>query len=160
MGPVGPRRSRRAEPIRQTLYKGDMISVVRPPADKKAMKAFKPMPEGDRRTIAAFLAGEAAEVKDPAHDAQGAKMISQRCTSCHLFRGQTDTTRPRGPSSRDGEASHGEGADCEPGPTPPIVRGPMAADRKGHMPRFRRQARAGNITLLAAWVRKKARGEK
>jgi len=54
----------------------------------------------------------------------------------------------------------GEGADCEPGTNTTYRQGSMAADRKGHMPRFDDKLEPEDITLLAAWVRKKARGEK
>ena len=81
----------------QSTYKGEMVSVVKPPDDKKAAKTFKPMAESDRKLIAQFLANEAAEVKDAQHDAAGAKLISQRCTGCHMFRGQTDDDESIGP---------------------------------------------------------------
>ena len=55
-----------------TPYKGEMISLVHP-ADAQAAKTFKPMPEEKRKAVATFLASEAAENKDPHHDAAGAK---------------------------------------------------------------------------------------
>jgi hypothetical protein len=36
----------------------------------------------------------------------------------------------------------------------------MSEDRKGHMPRFDDKMEPEDVTLLAGWVRKKARGEK
>jgi ubiquinol-cytochrome c reductase cytochrome b subunit len=145
----------------QTPYKGEMLSLVKPPADPKRAKTFKPMSEGDRRIIAAFLAGEASEVKDAGHDSQGAKMIAQRCTSCHLFRGQTDDDDGAGPELAGWASVAWTRAQIANAGTNTTYRAAaMAADRKGHMPRFDDKLELDDINLLAIWVRKKARGDK
>jgi ubiquinol-cytochrome c reductase cytochrome b subunit len=144
----------------QTPYKGEMLSLVKPPADPKRAKTFKPMTEDDRRTIGAFLAGEAA-AKEPGHDPQGAKIIGARCTSCHLFRGQTDDDDSAGPELAGWASLAWTRAQiANPGTNTTYRAAAMAADRKGHMPRFDDKLEVEDINLLAVWVRKKARGDK
>jgi ubiquinol-cytochrome c reductase cytochrome b subunit len=145
----------------QTAYKGEMISMVSPPEDKKQAKTFKPMPEGDRKLIAQFLANEASETKDPQHDAQGGKMVGQRCTSCHLFRGQTDDDDSIGPELAGwGSQAWTRAQIANPSSNATYRKDALSADRKGHMPRFDDKLEADDINLLAAWVRKKARAAK
>jgi ubiquinol-cytochrome c reductase cytochrome b subunit len=139
-------------------YKGEMMSVVKPPADPEHAKSFKPMPEAERMLIASFLAGEAAEVKDPNHDAAGAKLVAQRCTSCHLFRGETDDEESIGPELAGwGSLAWTRAQITNPGTKATYRAEAMSADRKGHMPRFDDKLEADEINLLAAWVRNKAR---
>jgi ubiquinol-cytochrome c reductase cytochrome b subunit len=145
----------------QTPYKGEMLSVVRPPADPKRAKTFKPMPEANRRLIAAFLAAEAAEIKDPGHDAQGAKLAQNCSTSCHLFRGETLDDDGKGPELAGwGSLAWMRAQITNPGTNTTYRAASMEADMKGHMPRFDDKMDAEDINLLAGWVRKKARGGK
>jgi ubiquinol-cytochrome c reductase cytochrome b subunit len=143
-----------------TPFKGDMTSLVHPPLTAKP-GSFKPMPEADRRKIATFLAGEAAEVKDAQHDADGAKLVSQRCTSCHLFRGQTDDDDSSGPELAGwGSSAWVRAQIANPG-TPATYRASsMSEGRKGHMPRFDDKLEPQEIALLADWVRREARATK
>jgi ubiquinol-cytochrome c reductase cytochrome b subunit len=145
----------------QTPYKGEMVSLTKPPPDPKKAKTFKPMSEADRRAISTFLANEAAEVKDPGHDAQGAKMIAARCTSCHLFRGQTDDDDSAGPELAGwGSVGWTRSQIANPGTNVTYRASAMSEERKGRMPRFDDKLEPEDVNLLAAWVRKKARGEK
>jgi ubiquinol-cytochrome c reductase cytochrome b subunit len=144
-----------------TSYKGEMLSLVKPPPDPKEAKKFKPMPEGDRKLIVAFLAGEGAEVKDPQHDAAGAKLVGQRCTSCHLFRGQTDDEDSKGPELAGwGSTAWTRAQIGNPGTNATYRKYAFDPDNKGHMPRFDDKLEADELNMLAAWVRKKARGGK
>jgi ubiquinol-cytochrome c reductase cytochrome b subunit len=144
-----------------TPYKGEMISVVHPPADPQLAKTFRQMPEANRKAIATYLGNEAAEHKDPQHDAQGAKFIAIGCTSCHLFHGQTDDDDSIGPElSGWGSTAWTRAQIANPGTNTTYRPTSMKADRKGHMPRFEDKMEADDLTLLASWVRKKARGEK
>jgi mono/diheme cytochrome c family protein len=119
------------------------------------------MPESDRHAITAFLAAEAAEVKDPQHDAQAAKMISQRCTSCHLFRGQTDDDDSSGPELAGwGSLAWARAQIANPGTNTTYRPSALDPNIKGHMPRFDDKLEPEDVNLLAAWVRKKARGDK
>jgi ubiquinol-cytochrome c reductase cytochrome b subunit len=145
----------------QTAYKGEMPSFVHPPADPKAAKTFKPMPEANRRLIAAFLAGEAAEIKDSGHDAQGASSLQKCATQCHLFRGETDDSDGKGPELAGwGSLAWVRAQITNPGTNTTYRAASMEADMKGHMPRFDDKLDTEDINLLAAWVRTKARGGK
>jgi ubiquinol-cytochrome c reductase cytochrome b subunit len=139
-----------------TPYKGEMVSLVHP-----SNPAVRPMPEASRKSIAVFLANEAAEQKDPQHDAAAAKMIAIGCTSCHLFRGQTDDDDSIGPElSGWGSTAWTRAQISNPGSKATYRAEAMKAERKGHMPRFDDKMENDDLNLLASWVRKKARGEK
>jgi len=142
----------------QTSYKGEMLSVTEAPADVKAARAFRPMPEDDRALIVAFLAAEAAEERDPKHDAVGAALIRQRCTICHLFRGQTDDDESKGPELAGWASSAWTRAQIgNPSSNATYRKYALDPDNKGHMPRFDDKLDAEEINLLADWVRKTAR---
>ena len=145
----------------KTPYKGEMISLVHPPADPQAAKTFHPMAEPNRLAIATFLANEAAEVSDPQHDPAGAKLISVACTSCHKFRGQTDDDDSIGPElSGWGSTAWVRAQIANPGTNATYRAEALKPERKGHMPRFDDTLDAEDINLLASWVRSKARGSK
>jgi ubiquinol-cytochrome c reductase cytochrome b subunit len=144
-----------------TPYKGEMQSLVHPPADPQLARSFKQMPEARRKAIATFLANEAAEVKDPNHDAEGAKAVAIGCTSCHLFRGQTDDDDSVGPELAGwGSTAWTRAQISNPGTKTTYRPEALKPERKGHMPRFDDKLETDDINLLAMWVRKKARGEK
>ena len=140
-----------------TPYKGEMISLVHP-AEGQSAKSFKPMPEDSRRAVAAFLGNEAAEDKDPHHDAAGAKIIADRCTGCHMFRGQTDDSSSIGPElSGWGSTAWVRAQIANPATNATYRAEAMNPERKGHMPRFDDKLEPDDINVLAAWVRTKAR---
>jgi ubiquinol-cytochrome c reductase cytochrome b subunit len=145
----------------KTPYKGEMVSLVHPPADPHAAKTFRPMAEPNRLAIATFLANEAAEVRDPQHDSAGAKLISVGCTSCHMFRGQTDDEDSVGPElSGWGSTAWIRAQIANPGTNTTYRAEALKPERKGHMPRFDDKLDADDINLLASWVRTKARASK
>ncbi len=142
-----------------TPYKGEMPSVTQPPADRVAAKTFHAMSEANRKAIAAFLASEAAEDKNPQHDAAGAQLIAIGCTSCHMFRGQTDDNDSIGPElSGWGSTAWIRAQIMNPGTNTTYRAEAMSPERKGHMPRFDDKLDADDINVLATWVRNKARG--
>src|SRR5215471_10987543 len=144
-----------------TPFKGEMQSLVHPPTDASQAKNFKQMPEARRKAIAAFLANEAAEIKDPNHDQVGAKFISDGCTGCHLFRGETIDDDSIGPElSGWGSTAWTRAQIANPGTNMTYRPTALKPDLKGHMPRFDDKMEPADINLLAAWVRKKARGDK
>jgi ubiquinol-cytochrome c reductase cytochrome b subunit len=141
-----------------TPYKGEMISLVHPAAGQKN---FKPMPEDKRRAVAAFLASEAAEDKDPHHDAAGAKIIADSCTGCHMFRGQSDDSTSIGPElSGWGSTAWIRSQIANPATNTTYRAEAMNPERKGHMPRFDDKLEPEDISLLATWIRSKARAGK
>jgi ubiquinol-cytochrome c reductase cytochrome b subunit len=141
-----------------TPFRGGMLSLTRAPSDPARAKSFHSMAEGDRAAVAAFLEGEAAELADRGHDAEGAKLIAQRCTSCHLFRGETLDDDGAGPELA-GWASRAWtiAQVANPGTNVTYRAGALSEDRKGHMPRFDSALAKEDLAILVDWVRAKAK---
>jgi ubiquinol-cytochrome c reductase cytochrome b subunit len=131
----------------RTPYKEQMPSMDVPPKDDKG--DFKPMSKEDMTSVAHFLAtgdGEAGE-----------KIIKDRCTTCHLYKGEGDDN---GQELAPELAGYG---------TVPWVRSQIAdpstpatyrknALGKHHMPKFDGDLPPSDIDLLARFTRAKARG--
>jgi len=64
----------------RTPYKGEMPSMDVPPKDDKG--DFKPMSKEEMTSVAKFLATGEGE--------GGEKIIKDRCTTCHLYKGEGD----------------------------------------------------------------------
>lgn len=75
-------------------FAGTMRSMTRPPEDPEARAKFRPLAEADRTALATFLEAQAfpgnVSPASSAELARGEKLVAERCTSCHLFRGHTD----------------------------------------------------------------------
>ena len=163
----------------QTSYKGEMLSVVQPlrrrasprrlpkPNAKKGHAApdaasaiFKPMPDADRNAIVAFLAGEAAEVKDASttRRARSSSASAARSAICSAVRPTTTTARAR--ARRMGEPRLDQAQIANPSSNATYRKYAFDPDNKGHMPRFDDKLEADDIACSPAWVRKKARGGK
>jgi ubiquinol-cytochrome c reductase cytochrome b subunit len=141
-----------------TAYKGKMPSYVSPPADPEAAKSFTPMPEAEQAAIAAFLEGEAAENPDPNHDPVGAKLVAQRCTTCHLFRGKTDDETNHAPELAGWGSTAWTAAQINnPGTNATYRPAALSKELEGHMPRYDDKLSADDLDLLARFVRSRAR---
>jgi ubiquinol-cytochrome c reductase cytochrome b subunit len=140
----------------RSIYRGEMQSVDVPGPDSP--KTFTPMAAGDKAAVAAFLAsnGEKTPPRDPAKVARGKTIVTERCTTCHLFEGKGD-------DSDEGLAPELSGwgsaawirAQIENPATKTTYRehalDPTARSR-GHMPRFDGAIHGDDIDLLASWV--------
>jgi len=142
----------------RTPYKGEMPSVDVPPATGR--ETWKPMPEDDKRAVAAFLASVASgapatsDASVASRLARGKAIVAERCTTCHLFEGKGD------------DADQGLAPELAGWATVPWIAKQIAnpsdkatyrehaldPDRKGHMPRFDAELRADDIELLARWL--------
>jgi len=153
----------------RTPYKGEMPSVDVAPAGKTD---FKPMPDDDKKAVAAFLAsqadepGEAAPAgalrADAARVAKGKTIVSTRCTSCHLFEGKGDDIDQGLAPELSGWASLKwvRAQIDDPSSKATYREKALEADRKGHMPRFDGEMKPEDRDLLARWVRTAARTSK
>ncbi len=153
----------------RTPYKGQMPSMDTPPKDVKTEAPFKPMPVDDQRAAAAFLASlgdEAGDLipgeafrKDAAKVAQGEKIVTERCTTCHLFKGDGDISGQDTAPELSGYGSIAWTVAQVSNPGSPATYRPAALDpkEKGHMPRFDDQLSAADIDAVARWTRAQAR---
>lgn len=149
-------------------YKAEMQSVdVRPP-DKPAGEPWAPITKSDeeKRAVAAFLASEGDEPGDPRRDlpeamrALGEKIVSDRCTGCHLYKGNGDDEGAGiAPElSRYGSMAWTRAQVANPA-TPATYRdSALDEKRKKHMPRFDKDLSADDIDTVARWTRAHARG--
>jgi len=150
-------------------YAEQMPSVDTPPK--------KPLPPGDvwvamvknvgeRKAVSLFLAAEGDEPFDPPQAplapkvrADAEKIVSERCTTCHLYKGDGDDEGSGlAPElSRYGslEWTRMQIAD----PSSPAVYRSKALDpkMKKHMPRFDKDLSASDIDILARYVHKHGR---
>jgi ubiquinol-cytochrome c reductase cytochrome b subunit len=135
----------------KTAFKGMMPSMVEPPADPEAAKAFTPMSPTDQESVAVFLVAQAKGEK--AAGLPGEKIVASRCTSCHRLDGKTDDEESLAPELR-GWASPAwiEAQIKNPGSGATYPKGVMADDLKGHMPAFADKLSEKDIKLLARWV--------
>lgn len=134
----------------QTAFKGQMPSMVRPPADPDAAKAFKPMSAEDQEAVSSFLA---AEAKGSGKGMPGEKIVSQRCTTCHRLDGKTDDDDSLAPELRGWASAAWIEAQIEnPASGKTYPKGAMAEDLKGHMPAFAEKISPSDRKILTAWV--------
>jgi ubiquinol-cytochrome c reductase cytochrome b subunit len=149
-------------------YKEQMPSVDVRPKDKTPEQAWSPMVKGEteRRAVALFLASLGDEPGDPpraldeAIRAQGEKIFSERCTSCHLYKGDGDD---EGTGVAPEMAGYGTVAWTRAqiaDPSSPKTYREKALDpaMKKHMPRFDKDLSPADVDVLARWTRAHARG--
>jgi ubiquinol-cytochrome c reductase cytochrome b subunit len=154
----------------QGPYKDQMPSVDVRPKNLGPTEAWSPMLKDDaeKRAVVAFLAAEGDEGGDPppahaldgATRAKGEKIVSERCTACHLYKGDGDD---EGMGLAPELAHYGSIAW-----TRAQVANPATAqtyrDRaldeslKKHMPRFDKDLSATDLDIVARCTRAHARG--
>jgi ubiquinol-cytochrome c reductase cytochrome b subunit len=149
-----------------TPYKGEMPSVDVPPKNRKPSDAaFKPMSQDDMRAVAAFLASQGddehkgTEGSDKQR-AQGEAIVADRCTTCHLYKGDGDvgSTETAPELSHYGSIAWVKAQIANPA-TPTTYRADAVdTSLKGHMPRFETELTPEDLDILARYTRAHARG--
>jgi ubiquinol-cytochrome c reductase cytochrome b subunit len=152
-------------------YVGIMPSMDTPPKDAKPdSPPFKAMSAEDKRAAAAFLAsqgdeaGEAIDPKAARRDSEAVKkgeaIVTTRCTTCHLWKGEGDDSGTGVAPELSGYGSIAWVRAQVTNPATPATYGKDALDpkMKGHMPRFDQELAPEDIDLVARWVRAHARG--
>ncbi len=150
-----------------TPYKTEMPSVDVPPKNRKPRDApFRPMSQDDMHAVAAFLASQGDDEGKGVGGsekvrAQGEKIVTDQCTTCHLYKGDGDVAS----SETAPELSHyGSLAWTKAqiaNPTSPATYRADAIDSphlKGHMPGFDRELTPEDLDILARYTRGHARG--
>lgn len=139
----------------RSAFKGMMPSVVRPPADPEAAKAFTPMSPADQELVATFLIAQAKGER--AEGSAGEKIVKQRCTSCHRLDGKTDDEDSLAPELRTWASIAWIEAQIDnPANGKTYPAGAAAPELKGHMPGFADKIAAPDRKLLATWLHGRA----
>jgi ubiquinol-cytochrome c reductase cytochrome b subunit len=149
-------------------FLGNMPSVDVRPQDKPADPPWKPMvsSEAERGVVATFLASQGDEPGDPwramdeAARATGERIVSNRCASCHLYKGDGDVN---GSDVAPELAHYGSLAwtraqIANPATVETYREKALGEDLKRHMPRFDKDLSTTDIDLVARWTRAHARG--
>jgi len=150
-------------------YKGQMPSVDARPKDKVPGEKWTPMvkSDADRHAIAVFLAGQgdpAPPADAPAdHDdgvrARGEKIVSDHCTSCHLYKGEGDDEGSKMAPELAGYASIAwtRAQIANPASAETYREKALDAAMKKHMPRFDGDLSAADVDVVARWTQRHAR---
>jgi ubiquinol-cytochrome c reductase cytochrome b subunit len=149
-------------------YKGEMPSVDVRPKDKPASEPWAPMAKSDaeKRAVAMFLAsqgdepGDTPRASDEATRAAGEKIVTERCSSCHLVKGLGDDEGSGlAPElSGFGSIAWTRTQVANPASLQTYRQEALDEKRKKHMPRFDADLSAADIDIVARWTRAHARG--
>jgi ubiquinol-cytochrome c reductase cytochrome b subunit len=149
-------------------YKGKMPSVDVRSKDKPADEPWTPIlkSEAEKRAVALFLASEGDEPGDPARApdeatrAQGEKIVSERCSTCHLYRGEGDDEGSvQAPElSRYGSIAWTQAQVANPATAQTYRERALDEVMKKHMPRFDKDLSPADVSVVARWTRAHARG--
>jgi ubiquinol-cytochrome c reductase cytochrome b subunit len=151
-------------------YKEQMPSVDARPANKPAGEPWTAMikTDAEKHGVASFLASLGDEAGDPPvaaggdsakARAAGEKIVSERCTSCHLYKGQGDD---EGSNIAPELAGYGSLAWTRAQVANPATAATyrdkaLDADMKKHMPRFDGDLSPADVDTVARWTRSHAR---
>ncbi len=149
-------------------YKSEMPSIDTRPKEMPPTEAWKPMIKsaGDRHAIALFLASLGREPGEPtppeetsAELARGEKIVSDRCTECHLYKGEgDDDVSGLAPElAAYGSIAWTRAQVANPATPQTYREKALNAQLKKHMPRFDKDLSAEDIDLVARWTRTHAR---
>jgi ubiquinol-cytochrome c reductase cytochrome b subunit len=149
-------------------YKGKMPSVDVRPKDKPPGESWSPMirTPTDRANVAAFLAAQGAEPGDPplpgdaALREAGEKIVADRCTSCHLYKGDGDLNDSEvAPElAHYGSVSWTRSQVANPATPQTYRENALSETLKKHMPRFDKDLSPADIDTVTRWTRAHARG--
>jgi len=150
-------------------FKGKMPSVDVRPGDKPAGEPWTPMTKtpAEKMAVAAFLASQGDDpddpprATDPAVLAAGEKIVSDRCTTCHLYKGDGDMEDSDiAPElSKYGSVAWTRAQIANPATADTYRDKALDEAMKKHMPRFDKELSAAEIDLLARWTRAHGRGQ-
>jgi ubiquinol-cytochrome c reductase cytochrome b subunit len=151
-------------------YKGKMPSVDTRPKEQtpEEQASWKPMvkSEGDRKAVAAFLASLGDEPGDPAPAAKpegleiGEKIVTNQCTTCHLYEGKGDLedSEVAPELSHYGSVAWTRAQVANPSSAETYRENALDPKMKKHMPRFDKDLSPAEVDLVARWTRAHARG--
>jgi ubiquinol-cytochrome c reductase cytochrome b subunit len=122
--------------------------------------------DAEKRAIALFLAAQGDEAGDPPRAiapevrALGEKIVSERCSTCHLYKGDGDDEGSGiAPElARYGSVAWTRAQVANPATAETYRQKALDASMKKHMPRFDRGLSAADVETVARWTRAHARG--
>jgi ubiquinol-cytochrome c reductase cytochrome b subunit len=144
----------------RTPYKGIMPSFDTPPKDARLNgQPFKATSEADLQAVATFLAAQADPKSggDPDVLKRGEDVATNRCTTCHVWKGDGDIA---GDGDAPELAQYGSLAWLRAqitNPATPVTYRSGLVDEKGHMPAFAGELTPADVDVVARWVWAKAR---
>ena len=149
-------------------YAEQMPSVDVRPKKKPPNETWTPMVKNDaeKNAVALFLAGEGDEPGDPpraaltpAAKAQGEKIVSERCTTCHLYKGEgDDEDNGFAPElSHYGSVAWTRIQVANPASPETYRKKALDPELKKHMPRFDKDLSPEDIDIVARWTRSHGR---
>jgi ubiquinol-cytochrome c reductase cytochrome b subunit len=149
-------------------YAQQMPSVDQRPKDRPANQPWTPIlkTDAEKQAVAAFLSAEGDEPGDPprpidpALRATGEKIVSGRCTACHLWKGEGDDEGSGlAPElARYGSLAWTEAQVKNPSSLQTYREKALGEELKKHMPRFDKELSAEDAALVARWTRARGRG--
>jgi ubiquinol-cytochrome c reductase cytochrome b subunit len=153
----------------RTPYKGEMPSVDMAPKDRKPDDPpFKPLSPDDMRAVSAFLSLQGAENGsgmgnglEAAARKAAETIVTTRCTTCHLWKGEGDDGDQGLAPELSGYGSLAWVRAQIANPATKATYREKAVDdpkHKGHMPHFAGEIAEQDIDLLARWTWARGRG--
>jgi ubiquinol-cytochrome c reductase cytochrome b subunit len=151
-------------------YKGQMQSVDVRPKDAPADQPWTAMVKSDteRKAVALFLAslgdepGDTPTAVDATARTLGEKIVSERCTTCHLYKGDGDEegsdTAPE--LGGYGSIAWTRAQVANPSAVETYRKKALDPELKKHMPRFDQELSAEDVDVVARWTRKHGRESK
>jgi ubiquinol-cytochrome c reductase cytochrome b subunit len=149
-------------------YALQMPSVDVRPKDKQGGEPWTPMlkTDAEKQAVAAVLAAEGDEPGDPPRDvdsaarAVGEKIMKERCSACHLWKGDGDDEGSGlAPDlTHYGSFAWTQAQVANPSSTTTYREKALGEDLKKHMPRFDKDLSPSDVELVARWTRAHGRG--
>ncbi len=148
-------------------FKGQMPSVDQRPKEVSADHPWTAMVKSDaeRKAVALFLSslgaepGDAPAAMDEGIKALGEKIVGDRCTTCHLYKGDGDEEGSEIAPELGGYGSVAwtRAQIANPSAVETYRKKALDPEMKKHMPRFDQELSAEDIDTVARWTRKHAR---
>jgi mono/diheme cytochrome c family protein len=122
--------------------------------------------DAERRAVSEFLAAQGDEPGDPpraideATRALGEKIVSDRCTSCHMYKGDGDVEGSDDAPElwRYGAAGWTRAQVANPATAETYRKNALDPEHKKHMPRFDKDLSPSDVDIVARWTRAHGRG--
>ncbi|MGO9837123.1 MAG: cytochrome b N-terminal domain-containing protein [Polyangiaceae bacterium] len=148
-------------------FKGQMPSVDQRPKDVPAGQPWTPMIKSDaeKQAVALFLATQGDEPGDPPRAvdekarALGEKIVSERCSTCHLYKGDGDEegSGDAPELAHFGSVAWTRAQVANPSSVETYREKALSEELKKHMPRFDKELSPGDVDVVARWTRSHAR---